>query len=151
MLSLVFLVLSIANINNCIIPVMAAVVVRKKVVSIGHFSPSAYLQSLHFFYLLDQINSNCMYRLHWKSEKIMIEPNELDEQRYSKLLNQMTSYAHWHTFLYLQVNDCLLLFSWLSFSLYRSFFSSFSVCLSVFEHRRSASQGDLWSMALSAG
>ena len=31
------------------IPVMAAVAVRKKVVSIGHFSPSFYLQTLHFF------------------------------------------------------------------------------------------------------
>ena len=43
------------------IPVMAAVAVRKKVVSIGHFSPCFYLQSLNFFYLLDQIKSNCMY------------------------------------------------------------------------------------------
>ena len=132
------------------IPVMAAVVIMKKVLSIGRFSPSVYLQSLHFF-LFDQINSNCMYQLHWKSAKNMIEPNELDEQRYSQLLNQKTSYAHWHAFLYLHVNDCLLLFSWLSFFLYRSFFSSFSVCLSVCEYGRSASQGEFWSMALSTG
>ena len=44
-------------------PVMGAVVVWKKVVSIGHFSPRAYLPSLHFLYKLDQINSNCIYRL----------------------------------------------------------------------------------------
>ena len=36
------------------IPVMAAIAVRRKVVSIGHFSSSFYLQSLHLF-LLDQI------------------------------------------------------------------------------------------------
>ena len=40
------------------IPVMAAIAVRKKVVSIGHFSPCFYLQSLNFFYLLDQVKSN---------------------------------------------------------------------------------------------
>ena len=34
------------------IPVMAAVVVMKKVLSIGRFSPSVYLQSLHFFCLI---------------------------------------------------------------------------------------------------
>ena len=41
------------------IPVIAAVAVRKKVVSIGHFSQS----SCHCksFYLLDKIKSNCMY------------------------------------------------------------------------------------------
>ena len=33
------------------IPVMAAVVVMKKVLSIGRFSPSVYLQSLHFFFV----------------------------------------------------------------------------------------------------
>ena len=80
---------------------MAAVAVRKKVVSIGHFSPCFYLQSLNFFYLLDQIKSNCMYWLHWKSEKNRTEPNELDELKCSKSLNQTISYAHWHAFLYL--------------------------------------------------
>ena len=84
-----------------ILPVMAAVAVRKKVVSIGHFLPSFYLQSQHFFYLLDQIKSNCMYWLHWKSEKNRIEPNELDELQYSKSLNQISSYAHSKVFLYL--------------------------------------------------
>ena len=33
------------------IPVMAAVAVREKVVSIGHFSPCFYLQSLKFFFV----------------------------------------------------------------------------------------------------
>ena len=44
------------------LPVMAAVAVRKKVISTGDFSPCFYLQSLNFFYLSDQIKSNC---LHW--------------------------------------------------------------------------------------
>ena len=64
------------------IPVMAAIAVRKKVVRIGHFSPSFCPQSLYFF-LLDQIKSNRMYWLHWKSEKSRTEPNELDELKYS--------------------------------------------------------------------
>ena len=38
------------------LPVMAAVAVRKKVVSIGHFSLSLVNEIL-----LDQIKSNCMY------------------------------------------------------------------------------------------
>ena len=67
------------------LPVMAAVAVRQKVVSIGHFSPCFYFQSLKFFFfLLDQIKSNCMYWLHWKSEENGTEPNELDELEYSK-------------------------------------------------------------------
>ena len=70
------------------LPVMAAVAVRKKVVSVVHFSPSFCLQSLQLFYLLDQIESNCIYWLHWKSEKNRTEPNELDELRYSKSLKQ---------------------------------------------------------------
>ena len=40
-----------------------------------------------FFYLLNQIESNCMYWLHWKSEKNRTEPNELDELKYSKSLH----------------------------------------------------------------
>ena len=81
--------------------VMAAVAVRKKVVNIGHFSPSFYIQSLQSFYLLDQINKKCVYWLHCKSEKNRTEPNELDELKYSKSLNQITSDTHWHAFLYL--------------------------------------------------
>ena len=42
------------------IPVMAAVAVRKKVVSIGHFSPSFYLQSLQFF-LFIRLNQELLY------------------------------------------------------------------------------------------
>ena len=53
---------------------MAAVAVKKKVVSIGHFSPSSVTEIL-----LDQIKSNCMYWLNWKSEKNRTEPNELDK------------------------------------------------------------------------
>ena len=77
------------------IPVMAAVAVRKKVINIGCFSPKK------FFYLLDQIKSNYIYWLHWKSEKTRTEPNELDELKCSKSLNQTIGYAHWHAFLYL--------------------------------------------------
>ena len=39
---------------------MAAVAVRKKVVSIGHFSPSFYLQSLQFF-LFIRLNQELLY------------------------------------------------------------------------------------------
>ena len=53
------------------------------------------------FFLLDQIKSNSMYWLHWKSEKKRTEPNELDELKCSKSLNQTIGYAHWHAFLYL--------------------------------------------------
>ena len=63
------------------LPVMEAVVVRKKVVGIGHFSPSFCLQSLQFFFLLNQIKSNRLYLLHQKSEKNRTEPSELDEPR----------------------------------------------------------------------
>ena len=89
------------------LPVMAAVAVRKKVVSISHFSfVSGHCKS---FYLLDQIKSNCMYCncmdwLHWKSAKNRTEPNEQDELKCSKSLNQTTSYAHWHAFLYLHAH-----------------------------------------------
>jgi len=55
------------NITKKSIPVMAAVAVRKKVVSSGQFSPCFHLQSLKSFFLLDRIKSNCMYWLHWKS------------------------------------------------------------------------------------
>ena len=76
-----------------VLPVMAAVAVRKKVVSIGHFSPNFYLQSMHFFHLSDQIKSNCMY-VCIVGMKNKTEPNELDELKYSKSLNQISSYAH---------------------------------------------------------
>jgi len=44
------------------VPVMAAVAVRKKVVSIGHFSPSFYLQSLQLF-LFVRSNQEQLYVL----------------------------------------------------------------------------------------
>ena len=44
------------------LPVMAAVAVRKKVVSIGHFSPSFYLQSLQLF-LFVRSNQEQLYVL----------------------------------------------------------------------------------------
>ena len=59
---------------------------------------------------VDQIKSNCMYWLHWKSEKNGTEPNELDELKYSKSLNQTTSYAHWYAFLYLHAQTCIKTF-----------------------------------------
>ena len=34
-----------------LLPVMATVAVRKKVVRVGHFSPCFYLQSLKFFFI----------------------------------------------------------------------------------------------------
>ena len=84
------------------LPVMAAVAVRKKVVSIGHFS--------QVFYLLDQIKSNCMYWLHWKLEKNRTEPNELVELKCSKSLDRVTSYAQGHAFLYLHAHIKTLFF-----------------------------------------
>ena len=81
---------------------MAAVTVRKKVLITFHQDfVFSYCKS---FYLLDQIKSNCMYWLHWKSEKDRTEPNELDELKCSKSLKQTTSYAHWHAFLYLHAH-----------------------------------------------
>ena len=62
---------------------MAAIAVRKKVVSIGKFSPSFCLQSLQFYVLIAL-----------KSKKNRTEPNEVDELKYSKSLTQMTSHAH---------------------------------------------------------
>ena len=82
------------------LPVMAAIAVRKKVISIGHFSPCFRLQSLQIFHLLEEIKSNCMHWMHWKSEKNRTEPNELDELKYSKSLTQMTSHAHWHVLVF---------------------------------------------------
>ena len=79
---------------------MPAIAVRKKVISIGRFSPYFCLQSLQIFYLLEQIKSNCMHWMHWKSEKNRFEPNELDELKYSKSLTQMTSHAHWHVLVF---------------------------------------------------
>ena len=83
------------------LPVMAAVAVRKKVVSIGHFSPSLCLQ--FFFHLLYQIKSYCKNWLHWKLEKSRTEQNKLDKLEYLKSFIKTTSYAHWHAFLYLHV------------------------------------------------
>ena len=77
------------------VPVMAAVAVRKKVVSIGHFSPSFYLQSLQFF-LFIRLKQELLYEsIALKiRKKNRTEPNEVDELRYSKSLIQTTSYAH---------------------------------------------------------
>ena len=66
------------------LPVMAAVAMRKKVISTGDFSPCFYFQSLNSVYLSDQIKSNCLHWLYWKSESNRTEPNELDELKYSK-------------------------------------------------------------------
>ena len=55
-----------------------------------------------------------MNRLHWKLEKNRTEPNELDELKYSKSLNQTTSYAHWHAFLYLHAQTRIKTFIYLS-------------------------------------
>ena len=79
---------------------MAAIAVRKKVISIGHFAPCFRLQSLQSFYLFEDLKSNCMHWIHWKSEKNRFEPNELNELKYSKSLTQMTSHAHWHVLVF---------------------------------------------------
>ena len=97
-----------------LVPVMAAVAVRKKVVSIGHFSPSFYLQSLQFF-LFIRLNQELLYEsIALKIRKNRTEPNELDELKYSKSLNQTTSYAHWHAFLYLHAQTRIKTFIYLS-------------------------------------
>ena len=69
------------------VPVLSAVAVRKNVTFHQTFTAI-------FFYLLDQIKSNCMYLLHWKSEENRTETNELDELKCSKSLNQTISYTH---------------------------------------------------------
>ena len=48
--------------QTLIVPVMAAVAVRKKVVSIDHFSPSFYLQSLQIFFSI-RLNQEQLYVL----------------------------------------------------------------------------------------
>ena len=121
--------------NRGFLPVMAAIAVRKRVISIGHFSSCYCLQSLQIFCLLEEIKSNCMHWMHWKSDKKRTEPNELDELKYSKSLiqihlshlklekktklnklseleywktpSQMSSYAHWHAFLYLHAQTSI--------------------------------------------
>ena len=50
------------SVKKKVIPVMAAVAMRKKVVSIGHFSPSFYLQSLQLF-LFVRSNQEQLYVL----------------------------------------------------------------------------------------
>ena len=51
---------SISDINKLwFIPVMAAIAVRKKVISIGDFSPCFLLQSLQFFFICE-INSRAI-------------------------------------------------------------------------------------------
>ena len=42
--------IEIDNFAKLKVPVMAAIAVRKKVISIGHFSPCFHLQSLQFFF-----------------------------------------------------------------------------------------------------
>ena len=77
---------------------MAAFAVRKKVVSIGHFSLSFCLQSLQIFFFV-RSNQEELYVLIVLKDRT--EPNELDEL---KSLNQTTSYAHWHALLYLHAH-----------------------------------------------
>ena len=84
-----------------VIPVMAAVAVRKKSLALVSFHQAFIFSHCKSFFRLDQIKSNCMYWFHWKSEKKRTEPNELDELKCSKSLNQTIGYAHWHAFLYL--------------------------------------------------
>ena len=81
----------IDNLAKPNVPVMAAIALRKKVISIGCFSPWFRLQSLQTF-LLVRLNQEQLYVL--IAPKNRTEPNELDELKYSKSLNQIFSYAH---------------------------------------------------------
>ena len=74
---------------------MAAIAVKKKVISMDHFSPSFHLQSLQIF-LFVRSNQKQSYILNaLKIRKIdKTEQGELDELKYSKSLTQTTSYAH---------------------------------------------------------
>ena len=69
---------------------MAAVAVRKKVVSIGHFSPSSCLPSLQIFLFVRSNQEQLLCWLYWKSEKDRTEPYELDELKRSKSLQTTT-------------------------------------------------------------
>ena len=60
-----------------------------------------FLNHCDSFYLLDKIQNYWIYSLRWTSKKKRTDPNKLNELKYSKSLTQMTSYAHWHAFLYL--------------------------------------------------
>ena len=73
---------------------MAAVAVRKKGVSIGDFSPSLCLQSLQFSLLVRSNQEQLYVIIALKISENRTEPNELAELKYSKSLNQITSYAH---------------------------------------------------------
>ena len=55
--------------NLVSLPVMAAVAVRKKVVSIGHFLPSFFLQSLQLFLFVRSNQKQLYVLINWKSEK----------------------------------------------------------------------------------
>ena len=75
---------------------MAAIAVRKKVISISHFSPCFHHLSLQTS-LFVRLNQEQLYVLNaLKSEKNRNEPNELDEQKYKKSITQMTSLALRH-------------------------------------------------------
>ena len=73
---------------------MAAIALRKKVVSIGHFIPRFCFQSLQIFLSVRSNQGQFMYWFRWKSEKSRTEPNELDYLKYSKSFNQTTSYTY---------------------------------------------------------
>ena len=89
---------------------MAAVAMRKKVVSIGHFSPHFYLQSLQFFSFvrsnLKQFYELCALKIflvfacsiktfiHPIKDQKKTELNELNELEYLKTPSQMSSSAH---------------------------------------------------------
>ena len=66
--------------------------------------------------LTDMLSYICMliiYLSHLKSEK-KTELNELNELEYLKTPSQMSSYAHWHAFLYLHAQTCIKTFIHLS-------------------------------------
>ena len=95
---------------------MAAVAVRKKVISIGHFSLSFCLQS--FFHLLYQIKSYCINWLHWKLEKNRTEQNKLDKREYLKSFIKTASYGHWPVFfVFARSNTCPNIYSFIPFEI----------------------------------
>ena len=105
---------------------MASIAVRKKVISIDHFSLCFQLQLLRFF-LFVRSNQEQLYVLNalkirekfdlakWaRWAKILKITHPDDQLKYSKTSSQMSSYAHWHIFLYLHAHTSIQTFFHLS-------------------------------------
>ena len=75
---------------------MAAVAVRKKVVSIGHFSPSFCFQSVQIILLVrSKLRALACIGCNVNPRNIGLSQNELDETKNDyKITQHTTSYAH---------------------------------------------------------